>query len=207
MFGIKITKSEWWFVGLIAGIIIVCTSIPFVFGYMYAPKDAYFTGIHSLAPGDYHVYFSNILETYKGHFLYRDLYTTESTRYNIINTFWNFAGMIGKVFSFSPILAFHAARIAAIPILLFTLYVFASYLYRELNKRKFFFLFLCFASGVGAYLEPLFANVDMDGGYYGKPMDVWVAESNIFLSMLHSGHMVLSLALLVIIFLLYLVGL
>lgn len=201
-----ISKNEWWFVGLITAIIIIFTSIPFVFGYIYTPKGGYFTGIHSLAPGDYHVYFSNILETYKGHFLYRDLYTTESTQYNIINIFWNFAGLIGKIFSFSPILAFHASRIIAIPILLFTLYIFASYLYGESKKRKFFFLFLCFASGVGAYFEPLFANVDMAGGYYGKPMDVWVAESNIFLSMLHSGHMTLSLALVVIIFLLYLVG-
>lgn len=202
-----ISKSEWWFVGLIAGVIIIFTTIPMVVGFVATPTGAYFTGVHSLAPGDYYVYFSNILQTYDGHILFKDLYTTESGQYNIINIFWNFAGILGKIFSLSPLLAFHVVRILMIPVLLCALYCFASFFYKETMKRRVVFLFLCFSTGVGGYFEWLFAKTEMVQGYYAKPMDLWVAESNIFLSMLHSGHMVLSLAILVLIFLLYLLAL
>src|SRR3989344_1026776 len=200
----SISKKEWWFIGIMSIFIILFTTLPFIYGSVTTPEGAYFIGVHSLAPGDYYVYLSDIKQAYDGHFLFRDLYTTESAKYYILNTFWNFAGVIGKIFFLSPILAFHVSRIISIIVLLISLYALLAYYTNDVMKRKVMFAFLCFSTGIGAFFEPLFAKSEMIAGYYFKPMDVWVAESNIFLSMLHSGHMVMSLAILVLIFLFYL---
>jgi len=202
-----ITKKEWIFVGLVTLLAIVLTTLPFLYGFLNAPDNTYYLGVHSLAPGDYLVYFSYIHQFNQGNTFFRDLFTHESTSYNIVNTFWIFAGVIGKIFHTTPFWAFQAARILAIPILLISLYLLVSYFFHDKIKRKLVFLFLCFSTGVGAYFITLFTHYQaFDPFYYHMPMDLWVAESNIFLSMLHSGHMVLSWAFTVLIFLLSLIA-
>jgi len=202
-----INTKEWIFVGRITAIVIVLTTLPFLYGFFNAPENTYYLGVHSLSPGDYSVYFSYIHQFNQGNTFFRDLFTHESTSYNIVNTFWIFVGIIGKIFHTTPFWAFQAARVLSIPILLISLYLLISYFFQDKIKRKLAFLFLCFSTGVGAYFIGMFTHYQaFDPFYYHMPMDLWVAESNIFLSMLHSGHMVLSWALTVLIFLLSLIA-
>ncbi len=196
-----ISQREWKFFGVFSAILTAILALPFLYAYFSTPPNLYFSGLHMLAPGDYSVYFSYITQAQNGHFLFRDLFTTESTSYNIINTFWVFAGIVGNFFSLSPQWAFQAARLISIPFLVFTLYIFFSYFYQSEKHRKFILIFACFASGLGVYFLPFFPMVrQIQTDRVMLPPDIWVSESNIFLSMLHSGHMVFSLALTVIIF-------
>jgi len=197
----NISTREWKFVIIFSAIITTILALPFLYAYFFTPSHLYYTGLHMLAPGDYSVYFSYISQAQNGHFLFRDLFTTESTSYNIINTFWVFAGVIGKIFSLSPQWAFQVARLAAIPFLVLTLYIFFSYYYQKEKHRKYILIFSCFASGLGVYFLPFFSMAPkIQSDRVTLPPDVWVSESNIFLSMLHSGHMVFSLAFTIIIF-------
>lgn len=196
-----ITRKEWKLVLLFSGIFSIIFFLPFLYAFFSAPKNLYFTGLHYLAPGDYSLYYSYIHQAYQGHFIFRDLFTTESVSYTTINTFWNFAALLGKFLRIGPIWAFQVSRIAMIPALAFSLYIFFSYFYSDPRERKYMLFFSCFASGIGAYAVS-FVFFSQSGIHQSSlPPDLWVAESNIFLSMLHSGHMVLSWALIILIFL------
>jgi len=197
----NIFKKDWSFVLILSSFLIIITSLPFVYGYLSAPAGQYYLGFHNLAPGDYSVYFSYILQFYQGHFLFSDLYTAEPQSGNIINTFWDLTGLAGKIFHLSPFWAFHLARILAIPALISVLYLFAHRYFPVTSQRRLAIIFFLFATGISALLAPFFyKNFYEVNGYINLPMDLWVAESNIFLSMLHSGHMIASLVLLMLIF-------
>lgn len=194
-------KKELLFIVMLYGVIIILTLAPFVFGYLNQSPDKVYLGYHILAPGDYSVYYSYIQQVYQGHFFFKDLFTHESITRNMVNTYWLFAGLIGKVFGLSVFWTFQISRILTIPFLLAALYLFVSYIYKSISQRKTLLVFLVFSTGIsGLFAFSLFKNVYELFGSYFVPMDLWVAESNIFLTMLHSGHMILALALIVFIF-------
>lgn len=196
-----LSKKEWKFLCLVGVGVMVITTAPFVYGFLHTPPDKYFLGFHTLASGDYSVYLSYILQTYDGHFLFRDLFTGESSSYNMLNTFWVVVGFLGKALRVSPIVAFHVSRIISLLLLLVSIYIFVGLYEKDIAKRKILFLFLTFSTGISGYFLSYFDKIYYaQDGYFHRPMDLWVPESNIFLSMLHSGHMSLALALTISIF-------
>lgn len=199
---ISIEKKEWFFVLLVSVFLMIVTTLPFAYGYFRTSPDKFYLGFHALAPGDYMVYQSYISQVYDGHLLFRDQFTHESQAYNMLNTFWIIPGLIGKVFGLHPAVAFHIGRIIAISILIFSAYLLCSLIFSSTYKRKIGLLFIAFSTGISGYVIPLLEKISFNigGQYYHKPMDLWVAESNPFLSMMHSGHMALALALLILIF-------
>ena len=197
----KISKKEYLFILLLSLILIIITSAPFLYGYFTAPPDKYFLGLHSLSPGDYPVYYSWMMPAYQQRFFIKDLYTQEAAAYNIINTFWFFSGLLGKILNISPRVAFQLSRILSIPVLLTSLYLLISHYFKSYKKRLAALLFLTFSTGISGFITaPLYNQSYLISGYYHLPLDLWVSESNIFLTLLHSGHMALSLSLMILIF-------
>jgi len=197
-----IDKREKRFVLQIIVFIIIITTVPYLYAYFSAPQNTSWNGIHSLASGDLPVYFSYINQIKSGDLLIKDHFTSEYQNIGTLNIVWLSVGLLARVFKLSPILAFHIVRIILIPFLLVILYIFLSYFFKDKNLRKLSFFIGSFASGVGFYFATFIATNDMD--YYFHSTDLWVTESNLFLTMFQTPHFILSYIMMLSIFLLIL---
>jgi len=187
-------------------ILAVLSSLPYLYGWLQQTTDLAYLGLHGFAPGDTFVYFSYLWQVRDGHFLFTDLYTTEASVAPILNTFWAVTGWLGNLLRISIPLTFHLARLLMIPALLYVLWIFLFHYLADDRARRWGVGFAVFASGVSGYLLPMFQSGSDLPGYYHLPLDLWVAEANVFTSALHSGHMLAALALIVAIFTLFLVA-
>lgn len=194
---INISKKEWHFIILMSVLMIVITTAPFIYGYFTAPDGKVFTGISFLSSTDFPVYYSYIEQVKQGNFLFENLFTAEPTNIRNLNILWLDVGLFARVFNLSAPLAFHLYRIICIPIFLFIFYYFISCFFATAIKRKFCFVFALFASGIGFLAAP-FITPFLASGYYHWPMDLWVAESNIFLTLYQSPHFIISLGLMLL---------
>jgi hypothetical protein len=198
----SITKKEKKKILLWTIFIIFITTIPFVYGYFNAPQGKIQSGIRSLTSIDLNVYYSYIEQAKQKRFIFVDLFTGEAQTPLIFNIFWLGAGLTGKLFKLNNILTFQLARILLIPIFIFTIYIFISYFFTDKTKRHIALIFILFSSGVGAILAPILKKFVYETyGYYHWPLDMWVAESITFLTLLHTPHFIASLILIILIFL------
>ncbi len=188
----SITRHEWLFILAVSVFVILLTTAPYIYGWLVAPADYHYTGLHSLTPGDIHVYYSYLEQVRQGHWLFSDLYTTEPQPYPMLNIFWLLLGLIAKIFRLSNIIAFQVARILLIPVLVFVLYFISAYFFRAKTWRTISFIFLVFASGWGAVASPFLEGNVYQKGWYNWPLDLWAPESNTLLTLLQSPHLILS---------------
>ncbi len=190
-----ITKKEWRLVILLIIVVIIITTVPYVYAYFNAPPGYFYDGLHSLTPGDTLVYFSYINQVKAGNWLLKDYFTSEPQANGILNVFWLSVGLMARIFNLSPLIAFQLARVLSIPILLSLAYIFLAYFLAEKIQRKLAMIFLCFSSGVGAYFalyyEKVFLN-SLQGDLYLWPIDLWMPETNVFLTLYHNAHFIFS---------------
>jgi len=193
----NINKKEWLFLAIVSILIILFTSLPYVYGYLVSPKNTYFLPVSGINQGDYANYFSYIEQTKDGHLLFEDLYTTETQPRAILNLFFLGLGLIAKFFSLSAVAIFQISRIILIPIFVFIYYLFISLLFKEKLKRQFGLFFTCFSAGVGCLLSLFFTFSGLQA-----PIDLWVPEAFTFVSLYLNPLFIFSLILIVSIFLL-----
>lgn len=203
----SIDKKEWYFVIGIIAFIILLTSLPYIYGWSQTPAGHIYTGLHSLTPGDVHVYLSYIEQTRQGHWVYEDLYTSDPQARIMFNGFWFLVGLLGKLTDWSNNIVFHTARIILIPLLVIIFYLLASYFWKEVKWRRVCFVFLCFASGVGGMLSIFMPDDAHAGNWYNWPLDLWAPESNNLLTMLQSPHLIASTSLIILILFLFFLSL
>ncbi|HOZ36261.1 MAG TPA: hypothetical protein PLR18_00315 [bacterium] len=199
----SIARREWFLVIAISVFVILLTTAPYFYGWLVTPVGYHYTGLHSLTPGDIHVYYSYLEQVRQGHGLFSDLYTTEPQPYPMLNLFWLLLGLGAKFFGLSNIIAFQLARIILIPALIFVLYFISAYFFRAKTWRAISFIFLAFASGWGATASPFLENNVYQKGWYNWPLDLWAPESNSLLTLLQSPHLILSTLLISLIFLFF----
>ncbi|HRY63639.1 MAG TPA: hypothetical protein P5267_03510, partial [Patescibacteria group bacterium] len=195
----SISRKEWWLLAAVAIFVILLTSAPYFYGWSQTPTGSAYTGLHSLTPGDVHVYYSYLEQARQGHWLFLDLYSSEPQAHLIFNPFWLTVGLLAKLFSLSNFLVFQLARIIFIPFLLFVLYLLSAYFFTNKNWRRLCFIFLTFASGWGAIFSPFLEKNIYRQGWYDWPLDLWAAENNNLLTMLQSPHLILSTALIILV--------
>jgi hypothetical protein len=197
----KITKKELIFIFIVSFVIILITSLPYLYGLLKTPTNYQYLGIH-LAPSDIFVYESYVNQVKEGSVLLTNHFHNDLEIEKNFNIFWLAVGLFAKIFNLSALLAIHAFRVILIPICLLSIYLFLSLFFTDINKRKVALLLISFSSGLGAVLSPIirpFVYIDEKSGYFGWPMDLWVSESNSFLTFYHSPHFIASLTFLVLI--------
>ena len=199
----SISKREWWFLVVTAVFLIVLTTAPYVFGWHKAPAGSTYTGLHSLTPGDIHVHFSYLEQVRQGQLVFQDLYSGEPQSRLIFNGFWSALGVFAVAFGLSNVVAFQLARIIFIPFLLFVSYLLSAYFFSAKGWRRICFIFLTYASGLGAVFSPLLTNNVYRQGWYNWPLDLWAAENNNLLTMLQSPHLSLASSLIILILFLF----
>ena len=176
----------------------VITILPTIYGYAATPPGFRFNGMPHLTPGDFHLYLSYFEQAKQGFLVFRDLYTGEEQVPIIFNPFFLIFGLIGKIFNLSNIAIHHLARIVLIPPLTIALFVFFSRTFKEKMHIRLAMLLAAFSSGLGFYAAPFFQN---NPDFSAKPMDLWVPEFNIFLTVLRNPLYIAALTLIILTFL------
>lgn len=195
----KFNASDRRFLLGVIAVLAVVSSLPYLYGYRRQTPELRYLGLHGFAPGDTFVYFSYLWQAQTGDWLFHDWYTTERG-FPMLNTFWAAAGGVGRLFRFSVPLTFHLARLAAIAAVVAAVWLLSGVYAEEPRRRRWAVLLAIFGSGISGYLLPLFHPARDLLGYYHLPLDLWVAEFNVFTSALHSGHLVLAFALIPLVF-------
>ncbi|MEA2064869.1 MAG: hypothetical protein U9O66_01050 [Patescibacteria group bacterium] len=205
---LNIQKKEYKLMFIISVIIIILTTAPYLYGYFNAPPGQQYLAIH-LAPSDLFVYESYIAQVKDGNFLLENLFNNGLPIEKNINIFWLVVGLFAKIFNLTPIIVFHLSRIFLIPVCLISLYWLIAYFFQDKIKRKTALIITAFSSGLGAVFSvflQFFEYYDDNIGYYNWPLDLWSAESHIFLTFYQSPHFIASFICLILIFLFFLLS-
>lgn len=201
----QVSFNEWRFIGIVWFILSVLSLIPFLFAIPHLSQGYVLTGIHSIAYGDMNVYLSYIQQVKDGKYLFDTLFTGAQADLLMFRPDWLLIGLLGKLFYLSPLFTFHLARILLSGLLLVIVYIFIKYLFQETIKSKFIFLLFSFTTGIGLWLIlpiQLFFKDYVTTLFW--PIDFWIPEAFIFLSIINSPHFIFSWILLTLAYLLYL---
>lgn len=178
--------------------LMVITGAPYFYAYLNTPPGGAYTGLHALTPGDFNVYFSQIRQAAEGTLSTHNLFSGMEGigSISMMNPLWYALGVLGAAFHLSPPLTFHLARLLLIPFFLIALWQLVILMVPN-HARYTAGAMVLFSSGIGYFLLPfLTPGVERDGVYLW-PMDLWVPESNTFLTLYHSPHLLLALILFV----------
>lgn len=191
-------------VAVAIAVAIVITSIAPLYGaWRGLTTGQEFTGVQSLSPGDFAVYLSYIDQVKRGVVLLENTFTTEPLL-PVFNILWFKVGLLARFFGLSALAAYHVARIFfVIPFGIISYLLLARFFDRVRERLVALFLFL-FSSGLGVFFSSLFSGENSGAGTYERPIDLWVGESNTFLTMMYSPHFVASLTLILLVILLFL---
>lgn len=178
--------------------LILITAVPYVFGFINTPAGHTYSGIDYLAPGDTNTYFSMIEEVKQGHWSFHNLFTSEEHPAAYVNVLWLGVGLLARLFSLTPFIAFHLARILLISVLVYIVMCLLYYVFGQQHKKVLLGLGTIFlVSGMGLFVDGFLHN---PAASLQHPVDLWVTEAIPFLSVMHSPHFIASIALLVLSF-------
>lgn len=193
---LTITKPEKKFIWLIVLLLIILTAGPYVYGWLSAGDSQVYLGTHGINPSDNFVYYSYIEQAREGHFTFKNLYTNDGQTFGTFNVFWWGVGSLAKLFKLSAPVAFHLVRLILIIPFCFLFYCFVSLFFSDKAKRKFVFSLSLILGGGGPLLVNFFAKTIVRSGQtYFWPSDLWLVDSNIFLAVLQSPHLLFTLTL------------
>lgn len=181
----------------------IITVFPTLYGFLIAPDGHYYNGIHNLTPGDFHLYLSYFEQVRQGSLFFKDLYTGEEQAPSFFNPFFLFFGLIGKIFNLSNIIVLLIAKIVIIPVFISVLFVFLRHFFEKKLPLYLAMLFAVFSSGFGVFIAPFISSYATSGGYIHRPMDLWLPEFNIFLTIYHNPLYAAALALILLTFIFF----
>lgn len=200
-----LNKSEIKFLILVSALLIIISTLPFVYGYLIRGDNSYL-GLVRLSPVDTSVYYSYIGQVKEGNFLLDDLFTQEGSQAQLFNPFWLVVGLSARLFNLSPLIAYQLWRILLLPLFLLVLYKFCAYFFNDKNERikKYAFLFLLLAGGWGGFVRMLSPEFYSQKIHF--TLDLLVAEASNFLILFYSPHFLASLILLITTYYLWLLA-
>jgi len=197
--GRSIAAVEWRFVLIIISIVLVLTSIPYLYAYLSAPPDKQFMGIMLDVP-DHGQYFSWMRELSTSALASNKL-TPEANEPVFFNLLWWGLGHLKRWLGLSLDLTFQIFRLISGGLLLATGYLVIARFLGEVEQRRAAFLVFTFGSGFGWVLVLLKYTVTNGVLYF--PLDVFIAEGNTFLGIMAYPHFIAA-ALYILVFILFL---
>lgn len=202
---LKLSAGEWQSVFFWSLALIIVTGLPYVIGYIFAPSDLIYNGLHAINTGDTTVYYSYIKQGTQGNIFYKDLFTSEQQNTGTFNIVWFTVGLIGRLFGLSVPTAFHVGRLLSIPFFVYVAFVFLRYFFTSGKQLQFALLMLFFSSGFGVFFADALPNPDfINSVAYQWPVDLWLVEATTFTALYQSAHFIWSLSFMMAIFLLVL---
>ncbi len=182
---------------VVVALAVAVTSWPYVEAAWRTPPGRAFLGLVGPYANDQAFYLSwGARQALDGHLLFEDKFNGHAERRAVFNPLWLAMGGLARLTGLPLIATFHLARVAGGVLLL--LAALAWFRHAGLSPRwqAWALAMLAFGSGLGAYAIPL-ARWGDGSGFSTLPVeritpDLWVVESNVFLTLL--GECVLPAA-------------
>ncbi len=176
--------------------LIILTSIPALAALLIAhAQGVVWSGRVHLSPGDLAVYLSSIAQAGHGKFFLENMATTERL-IPVPNVIWSLGGVFTKL-GLSTFGAYQALRILFIPVFVAVSWGALKHFVPKRTPRVVALLLFHFGSGFGALTALFLQATAATQSTYQWPIDLWVAESNAFLSAMYSPHFIASWTLLI----------
>ena len=153
-------------------VVTALTTVPYLYGLSVFPQPDHFVGF-TYNIDDACVYLTWINQARDGHFLIRNLYTTEPQRLLPFNLLFLAMGLFSRLTTLSPTLTYHLWRVALILVTLFALWRLCRALDREDLAPAAIWL-ASLSSGLG-WLVRIGTSIN-------RPVDLWQPEAITFLS-------------------------
>lgn len=192
----RLTKPEKKFLLAATLLVLFLSSVTFLYG-LFIEGNKFYTGYSLINGADKMVYLSQIEQARQDRFLLYNLYTSEP-QIGYFSPLWLTLGWFSRLTTISPLFTYHLFRAILGFIFLYLLYLFISQIFSSIKWRKITFLVLALSSGLGVLSlngvwtpENIFKNLGTD---------MWIVESNTFLSLSHSPSFILSQICLLLIF-------
>ncbi|MFL7794403.1 MAG: hypothetical protein AB8I69_19835 [Anaerolineae bacterium] len=193
------TRREWVWVSVVAGLVMVVSTVPYLAGVLAQTPQERFGGA-VMNPVDYHSYLSRMWQGYRGRWQFRLLFTPEPHTGAYFQPFYILLGHLARLFRLGLSLTYHIARVVFGFAMLLAVYRFITHFVASVRTRQVAFLLATTASGLG-WLKEVVAPTP-PGGI--SPMDFWLSDGFTYLALLTSPHFCAAIGLLVVVFLLLL---
>jgi hypothetical protein len=193
---------EWRFTILCTAVMLVLTSLPYLFGYLTTPADKVFMGIVTGTP-DVAQYFA-WMKGFETANLIGNHLTPEPSAAVFFNLLWWALAKLTVILPLSPIAVVHLYRLFSIVAFSVVLYWFIGLCMPDWRQRRGAFLVAYFGGGLGwiwVVEKYIFARSDVL-----FPRDLYVVEANTFMSMIGINHFTISAALMILIYGLFVLG-
>jgi len=180
----SIEKKEWIFVAVITSVILVITSLPYVFAQVTAPDEKEFMGF--IINTSDHAQYLSWYKAFQSGNLTNNRQTSEANPKVFFNLLWWSLAQFGKITGLNFRVVYQIFRWLAGAFFLFTVYGFSALFLNSKFKRRFAFLVIGFGAGLGWILvaiKYLFGQPDVI-----FPLDIYIAEGNSFLCILGYPH-------------------
>lgn len=183
-------RRETFLAVIIAVVALFFANLPFVYGYT-VPKDGMtFIGRKVINTYDTYTYVAFIEQSRQGKFLLENLYSTEAQEPRLIRPLFMFLGKLALVLNITSEQAYAGSRIFLGFVFCFVLYRFLRHFFTKPSERLFAFAVVLASTGVGYFVRFAFPS----------STDLWIPESNTFLSLGEAPHFILSQILMLLAF-------
>lgn len=167
--------------------VLILVNLPIVFYYLFPKDNLVFLGRRNINSQDMYTYVSFIEESKQGKIIFDNLFTTDKQIPSLIRPSYLIIGKFASLLNISAIGAYHLARVLLSIAFLIVLYKFLSGFFEDPKKRIIAFAILLTSSGLGFALNMVTPNSS----------DLWIPESNTFLTLAEPPHFILSQTLMV----------
>ncbi len=170
-----------------AAAVMALTCVPYLIVWWFAPSDGVFPWI-LFNSDDHGVYFAWMRQARDGHFLFRNLFTTEPQRGVYFHLYFLLLGWLSRVPGLDIPLAYHLGRLFFGGLTLVLVYRLAAFATESVFARKCAFWTVALSGGFGWLIWT-------DKPHPSFPVDVWQPEALTFPSLYTNGLFCVSLAL------------
>lgn len=170
----------------IAGLLALA-SLPYMVGWWSTPTTQTYLGRNPISPADTMAYLSSIVQSADGAVLVENAFTAEPQEPRLFFPLWIVLGWFQEITHFPATLLFHLGRIVGGAVLLLVIIRVLRDLGLSFRRRIAILLVIGLSSGLGWTTEP---------SAQSRSFDLWVPESNTFLTLMHSPLFPLTQALL-----------
>ncbi len=161
-YNVHITSHEWRWVILISAGVLLLSALPLLILALQNGSGAsmqFMGAVHD--PVNAAAYMARIAQgtEWGGWMLYLQ-HTPEPQTASFIHAIYMLLGQLARLIDFSPVTAFHIARVCAAMLMYMAIYYLSAIIWMRVRTRRIFFLFAVFGSGFGWLLSPLLHNAN-----------------------------------------------
>jgi len=184
-----VDRREWRWVGLVALVVVVASSLPYLVAWAATPEGAHFTGL-LVNPLDGHTYIAKMRQGLDGSWRFRLAFTPEPQKGAYVLLLYLALGHLARWTGLPLIAVYHGGRVLAGIVLLLVADRFIAMLVEDQRERRLALLLAGISAGLGWLVVPT--------GHLSP--DLWVPEAFVFYSILDNLHFPLAIVLMLVVF-------